>query len=321
VGRQALALGPQLAGLPDRLALEVRCTVEARPLLERAFPPGTRFHTPLRRSRPRLVRLLYQQLVAPLRDPADVLLVCLGDQAPLFGRARRVLVVNDVRRLVRPRSAGRLEGALYRFLVPRAARRAHTLLTISEFSAAEIEQVLGLRARVVAHRLPRPRGVTPHSDGSHVLAVGADRPYKGLDTLRDALAQLDSGPPLVLAGADAAGWVDDDRLAGLYAGALVTVSPSRYEGYGLGVAESLLHARPTIASDIPPHREIGRDAVLYFPPGDAAALAGLLAGVVADGALRGRLAAAAAARADELEHEGVGWREAILDAARTPRGR
>jgi glycosyltransferase involved in cell wall biosynthesis len=310
VGRQAIALGSQIGELPAGLQLEVRCTAELRPVLERAFPPGTRFATPLPRSRPRLPRIAYQQLVAPLRDPASTLLICLGDQAPLWGRAPIVLVVNDVRRLVEPTTAGRLEGAYYRFLVTRAARRAGTLLTISEFSRSEIRGALGLDAKVVAQ--PLPPLAAPHAGGRHVLAVGAGRPYKRLDTLVDAVARLDPRPELVLAGVKGR-WVDDEELARLYSEAIVTVSTSTYEGYGLAVAESLAYARPTIASDIPAHREVGGDAALYFRPGDTAALAALLERVLGDEALQLSLSEAAAARATELASR-PSWREAILAA-------
>jgi glycosyltransferase involved in cell wall biosynthesis len=85
-----------------------------------------------------------------------------------------------------------------------------------------------------------------------------------------------------------------------------------YEGYGLPVAESVARGLPTIASDIPPHREIGADAVLYFPPGDARALADRIAEA------RGRydeLAGAALARSAALARTRPTWRDLILEAA------
>ena len=328
VGRQAMAIGSQLADLPAGLRLEVRCTREARPVLEPAFPPGTRFRTPLRRSRPRAVRILWQQLVAPLADGRGTLLVCLGDQAPLFGRARVLLALNDVRRLTEP--GGGIERAWYRFLVPRAVRRAEAVVTISEFSRDEIDRTLRPRkgpVRVVVQSPPpMATGPRPPATGGPFLVVGALRAYKGVDTVVEAVARVPDAA-VVVVGPDEGhrpqledrvrltGWIPDAELEALYAAALATIHPSTYEGYGLALAESLARALPTVASDIPAHREVGGDAVLYFPPGDAAALAERMRELAENAELRTDLSVRALARSHELQLAGISWREAILAAA------
>ena len=83
------------------------------------------------------------------------------------------------------------------------------------------------------------------------------------------------------------GWVPDEMLDRLFKSPLATICPSTYEGYGLTVAESLARSLPTVVSDIPAHREVAGEAALYFPPGDAAALADCLRRVARDEALRG----------------------------------
>lgn len=337
VGRQALELGAQLGGLPAGVRLELRCPADVVDVFRPVFPPETVVRTPVPKSRPRLRRILYQQLIAPLRDPSSTLLVCLGDQAPVWGRARVLLVVNDVRRLTDPGTAGRLEGAYYRWIVPRALRRAQAVATISQFSRAQLGRD---DVTVIAHH-PRPQIATPHVGGRTVLVVGALRPYKDAETVVDALAELDPAerPPVVFAGpqegrADAlaerarsrglersieiVGWVDDERLRELRADALVTVNPSTYEGYGLPVAESLAYGLPTIASDIPPHREIGGDAVLYFAPGEARELAALLRTVVQDPERRAALARAALERAHRLAEQRPSWRDVVLQSFTAP---
>jgi glycosyltransferase involved in cell wall biosynthesis len=339
VGRQALAIGPQLGSLPHGLELEVRCPENVRNALAAVYPPETRFRTPLRRSRPRTLRILYQQVVAPMRDSRATLLLCLGDQGPIWGRARLVLTVNDVRRLTNPNTSGRLEAALYRTLVPRAARHAARIITISEFSRREIQHALGdgLHVEVVAHH-PAPKVSEPaiQAGADTVLCVGAYRPYKGLETVIDALALLDSPRlRLVLAGplegreaelrrhADTRGvadrvkllgWVDETLLDGLYRSALATVSASTYEGYGLPVAESLSYGLPTIASDIPPHREIGGAAALFFAAGDAPALAACMRRVALPGQAE-ELSRMALDRCVSLQGSGPSWRALLLDAA------
>jgi alpha-1,3-rhamnosyl/mannosyltransferase len=266
----------------------------------------------------------YQQLVAPLLDARSTTLICPGDQAPPWGRARVVLLVHDVRRLVEA-DAPWVERTFYRVVVPRGLRRASSILTVSEFSRREIERVVGIPAekiRVMAHAV-RPRAATSTMpEQGPLLVVGAVRHYKGLDTVLAALGRLPEArrPQVVVAGSiddgvgirleiarlglegwvRLEGWVEDERLEKLYAGAIAAVCPSRYEGYGLAVAESIARGLPTIASDIPSHREIAGEAALFFPPGDDEALAECML-QVSTPELRRPLAASALRRANAID--------------------
>jgi glycosyltransferase involved in cell wall biosynthesis len=68
------------------------------------------------------------------------------------------------------------------------------------------------------------------------------------------------------------GVVPDDQLRWLLANANAVVSSSRYEGFGLPIAEALGVGTPVIATDIPASREIAGAIATYVPPDDAAAL-------------------------------------------------
>jgi glycosyltransferase involved in cell wall biosynthesis len=351
IGRRVAEIGRGLREEGCPLPLTVRCAADVANRLRDDFPAGTAFHTPLRSSRPRVLRILYQQLMAPLRDAASTVLVCPGDQAPVWGRAQLVFVVHDVRRLTHPEtSGGRVEAAYYKATMTFGARRARRIVTISAFSLAEIERTLAPTcpiAVVSAHPAPRAPRTAPPDGELTLLTVGALRGYKGIETLIEALSMLGADAPrprVICVGAEEGGggyretlaararelgversfeltgWLPDERLRDLYASCAGTVNPSTYEGYGLPVAESLADGLPTIASDIPPHREIAADAALYFQPGDAAALAGALDRLRRDPELREGLARRAAARAHELAGGGGGWAEALLVEVGGPAG-
>lgn len=64
----------------------------------------------------------------------------------------------------------------------------------------------------------------------------------------------------------------DADVVEAYHRARVAVCPSRFEGFGLTPIEALASGTPVVASDIPPHREFGRDAATYFPLDDDGAL-------------------------------------------------
>ena len=68
----------------------------------------------------------------------------------------------------------------------------------------------------------------------------------------------------------------DDDLVHAYRHARFLIFPSITEGFGLPIVEALAQGLPAIASDIPVHREVGREHATYIPLGDPAYLARLL---------------------------------------------
>lgn len=206
-------------------------------------------------------------------------------------RADRVIVTTEaVRRDVLVR--WRLDPATVDVVTPGISRPGWPL-DADGLPAADPERVADARRR---HGLPE----------RYFLQVGALEPRKRPDLLARAHAAAGTGTALAFAGAgrlDATagnpdarrlGWVADDDLDLLYAGALALCYPSMLEGYGFPPQEAALRGTAAIASDLPALREVlGDDAVCFVPPGDEHALAGALARVAGDSALRTRLAQAA----------------------------
>lgn len=62
--------------------------------------------------------------------------------------------------------------------------------------------------------------------------------------------------------------LSDAELHHAYGRARGVIFPSLVEGYGLPIAESLWFGNRTFASDIPVHREVGKDACTYFDLAD-----------------------------------------------------
>jgi glycosyltransferase involved in cell wall biosynthesis len=199
--------------------------------------------------------------------------------------------------------AGRAMGALSRS----SARRADRVIAISKAARDDFVANLGLDASRID---VTPLGVEPPVaadpeleaalrrrlalDGAHVvLCVAQKRPYKNLETLIQAAAQLDERPIVVLVGAPTPheeelkalanelgvdgqvrflGWVSEAELEALYRLANCFVLPSRIEGFGLPVLEAMARDLPVACSNRTAMAEVAGDAALLFDPDDQQAV-------------------------------------------------
>ncbi|QJW88784.1 glycosyltransferase family 4 protein [Spirosoma taeanense] len=96
------------------------------------------------------------------------------------------------------------------------------------------------------------------------------------------------------------GFVPDEHLAPLYAGALGFVYPSLYEGFGLPPLEAMQCGLPVIVSDIPASAEVVGDAAIRVPPTDVNALCQAMLTLIQSSSLRANLSAKAIARASQF---------------------
>jgi len=182
------------------------------------------------------------------------------------------------------------------------------------FRPAPPEQVTAVRAR---YGLPARYAVT----------VGTIEPRKNLVRLADVVARLRAGAPPSAGGTDvrlvvvgAPGWLYDETLARLaqpdvadaivrpgfvpdedlpavYAGAHLCVQPSLYEGFGLPVLEAMACGTPVVCARASSLPEVGGDAARYFDPRDADDMARIIAAVWDDAGLRAEMRAAGLAQA------------------------
>ena len=199
--------------------------------------------------------------------------------APLASR-RNVVVIHDVAALRHPEWYSRAYVAWQRALLPAIARRARLVITVSEFSRREIEQVLGVDATVVLNGVDerfKPAG----DEGDYALVVGTRIARKNLPALTATAAALrELGIELVAAGSgrgymrsDATeirqlGYVPDDELPGLYARARLLLMPSLYEGFGLPCIEAMASGTPVVAANRGALPETCGDAALVVEPDD-----------------------------------------------------
>ena len=99
------------------------------------------------------------------------------------------------------------------------------------------------------------------------------------------------------------GFIDDEDLPLLYAGALAFVFPSVYEGFGLPPLEAMAAGVPVIASNRTSIPEVVGDAALLVDPCEPDAMAEVIFRLVEDNSLRRVLVAKGMRRASEFAWE------------------
>lgn len=215
---------------------------------------------------PRLLRRLgaavaHTQYALPVRAPCPT-----------------VVTIHDLSFERDPSSMRSRDRAVFRRVVPRAARRAARVITVSERSKQDLMEVYGLPAeRVVV----TPNGVDPAfhpgeaTERGYVLSVGAIQVRKNqhaaLAAARQAGLELRVVGPardtaiaasLERGGARLEGYVPIERLVELYRGAVCLVQASRYEGFGLPVLEAMACGTPVVAVPDPALVEVAGDAAV-----------------------------------------------------------
>ena len=201
---------------------------------------------------------------------------------PLLCPCPAVVTVHDLSFERDPRAMGRWDGFVFRTVVPRSARRAERIFTVSDRTRRDLVELYGIPEQKI---VVTPNAVDPafspggESNG-YLLFVGAIQERKNPLAAVDAASEV--GLPLVVAGpekepalarelrrrgADLRGYVEKPALADLYRGAACLVLPSRFEGFGLPVLEAMACGTPVVATNDPALREVGGEAAVYAEPG------------------------------------------------------
>lgn len=301
--------------LDERLDADGLLHCEGRILRPRIYAPagpieGAPRRIPVFRSRI-LGGNTWEQTELPWRA-RDGVLLNLCNTAPLCA-GTQTTYVHDAGVYAISSAYGWRFRTWYKFLHRAYHLRDDVLLTNSVFSARELQRFAGFtrerlhlaapgcdHVHTVAHT-PVPPTLEALTQGRGYFVVVASRaPHKSIDTAIEAhtkyLRTNPSGPALVLIGGQRndifghappkaaviedgvlrLGYVDDPTMVAILRKARALLFPSRYEGFGLPLAEAMALGCPVIASDLPTAQEIGVDACWIFPVGDSDALCGEL---------------------------------------------
>jgi len=276
---------------------------------------------------------LWEQISLPRRMRSD-LLWSPSTTGPLAVK-QQVVTIHDCAYFDQANCFSRSFAAWYQFLVPRLARAARRIIAVSEYSKQRIVELCRVPADKVAVIY---NGVgkqfRPHSTDEvaiartklglpqrYALCVGSLEPRKNLARFLQAWQQVQprlDGLSLVLVGAKShvfrdiglaqppagvqlAGYLDDELLPAVYAGAEFFVYPSIYEGFGLPVIEAMASGVPVITSNVTSLPEVGGDAAMFVDPLCVESIAAGIENMAQSEQLRSELSRQGIARAERFD--------------------
>ena len=233
-------------------------------------------------------------------------------------------------------------------VMPQAMETASHILVDSEFVRREVMEYYGLPAeRVTTTLLGVATEFHPRSEaqcvtaldrhrlqyGRYILAVATLEPRKNLASLISAFSQLPETLrrryPLVIVGMHGwgesvvseslrnmiargevrlTGYVPQNDLPKLYAGARMFVYPSLYEGFGLPPLEAMASAVPVIVSNRASLPEVVGNAGIQTEALDDVRMVQHMRALIEDDALHGHLASAGRQRAQLFT-----WRKCAME--------
>jgi glycosyltransferase involved in cell wall biosynthesis len=225
-------------------------------------------------------------------------------------RAAQVVTIHDLNFLAHPERTRAEIRRDYPALAADHATRADRVIVVSEFTAREVERLLGI-AREKISVCPGGGPSWPARTGvpreGYVLFFGTLEPRKNVGALLDAYEHLvhsrTTVAPLILAGKATEesgpwleriqraplkphvrhiGYVDPARRRELYEGARLLVQPSFEEGFGLPVLEAMTVGVPVVAANRGALPEVLGDAGLLVDPDNPRDLAAAIARLLDD---------------------------------------
>ncbi|MGJ1436878.1 glycosyltransferase family 4 protein [Sphingobacterium siyangense] len=171
----------------------------------------------------------------------------------------------------------------FNFIVQNSLKNSTQIISVSETTQKDVAKVYQLNS---VH-IPEESDVGTELDitilkrynletKSYFFYCGNNRPHKNIEFIAEIFSANANFPTLVLAGNGhhsrsnvvATGVVSEEELRALYTHAIAFVFPSKYEGFGLPVLESLRCKTIVVASDIPAFNEFRSNNILFFKEGD-----------------------------------------------------
>jgi len=259
-------------------------SLRRRSELEAIFPSAQVLPIP-----PKLASLIWNQFhvvnIERLIGKIDVLHSSDWIEPP--SQAKKLTTIHDLSPLALPEETSLEIVNTHTAKLRWTAKECQAVICVSHFTASEFTRLFPKyngKVVVIPEALPARFNISPqnfHPAGEYLVAIGARQPRKNINRLIRAFTQFKSKlglpekliiigePPLThptFPGVEFTGFVSNQHLVNLLAGAQALVHPSLYEGFGLPILEAFHFGIPVACSNTSSLPEVAGDAATYFDP-------------------------------------------------------
>jgi glycosyltransferase involved in cell wall biosynthesis len=262
----------------------------------------------IRGGRPGFLGHLWEQTILPGNVPKGSVLWSPANSGPIH-QPCQVVTIHDLAALEFPQWFPAPMAAWYAYMLPKLAKQAVLILTVSQFSKARITERLGVAEEII-RMIPGAAGQAFHLKKPtsqqirkpYFLTVGSFGPRKNSAVMLEAWVIIQERNPDIelrvvgtqlqrkeiepIPSVRLLGQLSDEQMCKEYQGALGFIYPSRYEGFGLPVLEAMACGTPVICAQVASLPEVTGNAALYFNPDEPEELAAQMAALLQNNALR-----------------------------------
>ncbi|WP_420316802.1 glycosyltransferase family 4 protein [Ekhidna sp.] len=268
---------------------------------------------------------LKEQLEIPFKMPYCDIFISPHYNFPVlsFRQKKNVVFFPDVNHLAMNQSLSFSKRLYARIMFNLASLRAHSVITISEFSKREIVKYLRIQPKEIliakcgVDRLIVHSSIKIQLDSPYFLFVGNIKPHKNLynallafelvlnkiDNIKfcivgkregfltgdSSISQLLKDKKKLYENVIFTGYINDKELALFYKEAKALFFPSLYEGFGLPPLEAMSLGCPVLCSNSSSIPEICGEAAIYCDPNSVTDMSQKLIEILSNSEMRERL--------------------------------
>lgn len=243
---------------------------------------------------PTLLEILWNQLhVLPIDlfvGKSDVVHSSDWTQPP--GKSAKVTTIHDLSPFIYPTEMDKKIVDVHTRRMNWVVKECGRIICVSQNTANDLQRIFSVpteKISVIYEALPKRFLLKPQLTKytNYLVAIGARQPRKNIARLISAYLEYKQEyalpPKLIIIGENSAassradvvftGYVNDQYLVDLLAGARALVYPSLYEGFGLPILGAFHHGVPVVASNTSSIPEIVGEAAVLVDPLDEKAIA------------------------------------------------
>lgn len=228
-----------------------------------------------------------------------------------------IMTVHDVIYWRLPEYIPNWKVKLYVSLLEKSISKANQIITISQFSAQEIEEIFNIQSKdipIISPASPKSKhkGIYPIVEGDYIFYEGGLDIRKNVPKLIQAFSLIANNYKyinLYIAGkyfdspvipnipnlieqynlqdrVKLLGYISDEDMIRYIKYSKILIYPSLYEGFGIPILEGWSLGSPVITSNIGAMKEVGSDAVMTVNPNSAKSISDAIELLISDDLLR-----------------------------------